>query len=162
MRGADVVTEVPDVGGGAWGAAPLAEIVQALQGRLEPGQGQRPGRPTDATWVHRAKIPMSEATARLAERASREGRKVSMMEMAAQLLRRPWRASRISRDRMLPDRFIGQSCFPALLLTLSASACWLAGRKQTAYSRSHHSSMTRISGGVWQIFRERPLRLSNC
>jgi hypothetical protein len=90
LLGADVVTEVPDVGGGAWGAARLAEIVQALQGRLEPGQGQRPGRPTDATWVHRAKIPMSEATARkiarLAERASREGRKVSTMQMAAQLL----------------------------------------------------------------------------
>jgi hypothetical protein len=90
LLGADIVTEVPDVGGGVWGAARLAEIVQALQGRLEPGRGQRPGRPTDATWVHRAKIPMSEATARkialLAERASHEGRKVSTMQMAAQLL----------------------------------------------------------------------------
>ncbi len=90
LLGAEVVAEVPDVGGGAWGAARLAEIVQTLQARLEPGQGQRPGRPTDATWVHRAKIPMSEATARkiarLAERASREGRRVSTMQMAAQLL----------------------------------------------------------------------------
>ena len=90
LLGADVMAEAPDVGGGVWGAARLAEIVQALQGRLEPGRGQRPGRPTDATWVHRAKIPMSEATsrkiARLAERASREGRKVSTMQMAAQLL----------------------------------------------------------------------------
>lgn len=90
LLGAEVVTDVPDVGGGVWGAARLAEIVQALQARLEPGCGRRPGRPTDAAWVHRAKIPMSEATAhkiaRLAERASREGRKVSTMQMAAQLL----------------------------------------------------------------------------
>ncbi len=90
LLGADVVTEGPDVGGGVWGAARLAEIVQALQGRLEPGRGQRPGRPTDATWGHRAKIPMREMTARkialLAEGASRKGRKVSTMQMAAQLL----------------------------------------------------------------------------
>jgi hypothetical protein len=90
LLGAKIAAETPEVGGGAWGAARLAEIVQTLQARLEPGQGQRPGRPTDATWVHRAKIPMSDATARkiarLAELASREGRKVSTMQMAAQLL----------------------------------------------------------------------------
>ncbi len=84
LLGADVVAEVPDVGGGVWGAARLAEIVQALQGRLEPG------RPTNATGVHQAKILMSEATARkiarLAELASRAGRKISTMQMAAQLL----------------------------------------------------------------------------
>lgn len=43
LLGAEVVAEVPDVGGGAWGAARLAEIVQTLQARLEPGQGQGPG-----------------------------------------------------------------------------------------------------------------------
>jgi hypothetical protein len=88
--GAEVVGEVPDAGGGAFGAARLAAVVAGLRSRLTPGQGKRPGRPTDASWVRRPKIPMSEATerrlARLAEQASREGRKVSPMQLAAQIL----------------------------------------------------------------------------
>lgn len=88
--GAKVVGQVPETGGGAFGAARLARIVAALQTRLEPGQGARAGRPTDPTWVEHPKVPMSEATfrklTRLAERASAEGRKVSPMQMAAQLL----------------------------------------------------------------------------
>jgi hypothetical protein len=90
LLGAKVVGSVPDVGGGAFGAARLARIVGALQARLEPGQGRRAGRPTDASWVCHPKVPMSEATerklARLAERASTPERKVSPMQMAAQLL----------------------------------------------------------------------------
>jgi hypothetical protein len=88
--GAKVVTKVPHTGGGAFGAARLDHIVAALQARLEPGQGIRPGRPTNADWVRHPKVPMSEATrqrlTRLAEQGSAGGRKVSPMQIAAQIL----------------------------------------------------------------------------
>jgi hypothetical protein len=88
--GARVVCQVPDVGGGAFGMARLAAIIAELQARLQPGQGQRPGRPTDANWVHHPKVPMSDHTQRalerLAELVSTPGRKVSPMQLAAQLL----------------------------------------------------------------------------
>jgi hypothetical protein len=88
--GAEVVRPVPETGGGAFGAARLARIVERLQARLVPGQGKRAGRPSDASWVRHPKVPMSEETDRrlrlLAERASAGGRKVSPMQIAAQLL----------------------------------------------------------------------------
>jgi hypothetical protein len=88
--GAKVVARVPDTGGGAFGAARLAAIVAHLQSRLVPARGRRTGRPTDATWVHHPKVPMSEATERrladLARQASTEGRRVSPMQVAAQIL----------------------------------------------------------------------------
>jgi hypothetical protein len=88
--GAKVVVRVPHTGGGAFGAARLARIVADIQARLQPGQGIRPGRPTDANWTQHPKVPMSEATrqrlARLAEQSSAGGRKVSPMQIAAQLL----------------------------------------------------------------------------
>jgi len=88
--GAQVVTQVPATGGGAFGAARLARIIEALQARLVPGQGRRAGRPSDASWVRHPKVPMSAATEqrlmRLAERASTAGRKVSPMQLAAQIL----------------------------------------------------------------------------
>ena len=88
--GAKVVGQVPDTGGGAFGAARLAHIVQAMQARLAPGQGRRPGRPTDASWVRHPKVPMSDATrqrlARLAEQSSTPKRKISPMQIAAQIL----------------------------------------------------------------------------
>jgi len=88
--GAKVVTRMPHTGGGAFGAARLARIVVALQAHLEPGQGIRPGRPTDANWVRHPKVPMSEATrqrlTRLAEQSRTGGRKVSPMQLAAQIL----------------------------------------------------------------------------
>ena len=88
--GARVVVRVPHTGGGAFGAARLARIVANIQARLEPGQGLRPGRPTDASWTQHPKVPMSDATrqrlARLAEQSSVGGRKVSPMQIAAQLL----------------------------------------------------------------------------
>jgi hypothetical protein len=90
LLGAKVVGAVPDTGGGAFGAARLARAVAALQTRLAPGRGRRPGRPTDANWVRHPKVPMSEATvrklARLAEEASTPQRQVSPMQVAAQLL----------------------------------------------------------------------------
>ena len=88
--GAKIVTKVPHTGGGAFGAARLGHIVGAIQARLEPGQGIRPGRPTDASWTRHPKVPMSEATrqrlALLAEQSSTGGRKVSPMQIAAQIL----------------------------------------------------------------------------
>jgi hypothetical protein len=88
--GAKVVGTVPDTGGGAFGAARLARIVASMQARLKPGQGRRPGRPTNAEWVRHPKVPMSDETqqrlAQLAEQSSRGGRKVSPMQIAAQIL----------------------------------------------------------------------------
>lgn len=88
--GAEVVGQVPDTGGGAFGAARLAHIVEGLQTRLVPGQGKRPGRPSDASWELRPKVPMSRATERrlirLAEKASTDRRKVGPMQVAAQIL----------------------------------------------------------------------------
>ena len=88
--GAKIVGQVPETGGGAFGAARLTKCVESLQGRLVPGQGKRAGRPSDANWVRHPKIPMSESTRqqllRLAERASASGRKVSPMQIAAQIL----------------------------------------------------------------------------
>jgi hypothetical protein len=88
--GAERVARVPDTGGGAFGAARLGRIVEALQARLVPGQGRRAGRPSDPSWVRHPKVPMSEATERrlirLAEQASTSGRKVSPMQLAAQIL----------------------------------------------------------------------------
>src|SRR5438132_9882285 len=90
LLGARVVGKVPEVGGGAFGAARLSRIVAALQRRLAPSRGRRAGRPTDTSWVRHPKVPMSEATeyklAQLAQRASTPERKVSPMQMAAQLL----------------------------------------------------------------------------
>jgi hypothetical protein len=88
--GAEIVAQVPDTGGGAFGAARLAKCIESVQSRMVPGQGKRPGRPSDASWVRHPKIPLSETTRqrllRLAERASAGGRKVSPMQIAAQIL----------------------------------------------------------------------------
>jgi hypothetical protein len=88
--GAEIVGQVPEAGGGAFGAARLGEIVVQLQGRLKPSQGKRPGRPTDPAWIKSPKVPMSRKTeaklAKLAERVSKAGRRVSPMQLAAQLL----------------------------------------------------------------------------
>jgi len=85
--GSKVVGEVPDTGGGAFGMSRLASL---LRTRLEPGQGRRPGRPSDPLWVLQRKVPMSEETlerlTQLAESISTAERKVSPMQVAAQLL----------------------------------------------------------------------------
>jgi hypothetical protein len=87
LLGARLVGEVPDVGGGVFGMARLAHL---LHQRLTPSQGERPGRPTDPTWVLRSKVPLSEATAQrlaqIAEELSTPERKVNPMQVAAQLL----------------------------------------------------------------------------
>ena len=88
--GAKIVAQVPDTGAGAFGAARLARVVETIQARLVPGHGLRPGRPTDASWVRHPKVPMSDATRHrldlLAERFSTNGRKISPMQIAAQII----------------------------------------------------------------------------
>lgn len=90
ILGAKIVDQVPHTGGGAFGAYRLAEIVSRLQNRLAPAQGKRPGRPTAVEWVHHRKLPMSDKVFKrleeLAEKASTKDRKVSPMQLAAQLL----------------------------------------------------------------------------
>src|SRR5579864_3946966 len=87
LFGAKIVGEVPDVGGGPFGMARLAHLMHA---RLTPSQGERPGRPTDPNWVSRPKVPMSEETVRrlaaIAQEVSTAERRVSPMQVAAQLL----------------------------------------------------------------------------
>ena len=85
--GAKVVRQIPETGGGAFGAARLGVL---LQRRLLPQVGERPGRPSDASWRHRSKVPMSDETLeqlrQLASRFSNSSRKVSPMQVAAQIL----------------------------------------------------------------------------
>ena len=85
--GAKIVGTVPDYSAGAFGAASLAKI---LRKRLEPGQGRRPGRPSNPNWSKRPKVPMAEKTEQrlkqLASLMSDDERQVSPMQVAAQLL----------------------------------------------------------------------------
>src|SRR5689334_16642572 len=87
MLGAEIVGDVPDVGGGPFGMARLAHI---MQHRLIPSYGERPGRPTDTSWETRPKVPMSQATHRRLEEIATKmispERRVSAMQVAAQLL----------------------------------------------------------------------------
>lgn len=85
--GAKIGDPVPDVGGGAFGMARLGAL---LSNRLTPIRGKRPGRPSDPLWVENRKVPMSEATLQrleeLAQQLSSDERRVSPMQVAAQLL----------------------------------------------------------------------------
>lgn len=85
--GANVVGAVPEYSAGAFGVARLA---QTLRERLEPGRGKRPGRPSVAHWSKRSKIPLAVETEdrleQLARLLSDEHRKVSPMQVAAQIL----------------------------------------------------------------------------
>jgi hypothetical protein len=87
MLGAEIVGEVPDVGGGPFGMARLAHLMHEV---LTPSRGERPGRPTNPNWVTRCKVPMSDATLQrlteLATEMSTAERKISPMQVAAQLL----------------------------------------------------------------------------
>jgi hypothetical protein len=84
---ATVVGTVPDYSAGAFGAAILAKT---LRDRLEPGRGKRPGRPSNRRWTKRSKVPMAVETEirlkRLAKMLSDDDRKVTPMQVAAQLL----------------------------------------------------------------------------
>ncbi len=85
--GAQVVGTVPDYSAGAFGVAKLA---QTLRERLEPGRGKRPGRPSNPRWSKRSKVPLAAETEERLEQLARllsdEHRKVSPMQVAAQIL----------------------------------------------------------------------------
>ncbi|HVT15780.1 MAG TPA: hypothetical protein VHQ90_06285 [Thermoanaerobaculia bacterium] len=85
--GAKVVGTVPDYSAGAFGVAKLA---RTLRERLEPGRGKRPGRPSNPHWSKRSKVPLAAETEERLEQLARilsdEHRKVSPMQVAAQLL----------------------------------------------------------------------------
>jgi hypothetical protein len=85
--GANYTGRLPDVGGGAFG---MARVAQVLHERLAPSAGKRPGRPTNGLWTEHRKVPMSaetlESLQELSARLSSERRKVSPMQLAAQLL----------------------------------------------------------------------------
>ena len=88
--GAKIVGQVPDTGGGAFGAARLAKCVEHLQGRLVPGQGKRRRPPqrcqlgTPPENPHERRHPAAPPPPGRA--ASASGRKVSPMQIAAQIL----------------------------------------------------------------------------
>jgi hypothetical protein len=80
LLGAKIVGEVPDVSDGAFG---MARLAHCLHQRLTPSQGnvradRRPKVPVSKT--------MAETLAQLAEALSTAERKVSPMQMAAQML----------------------------------------------------------------------------
>jgi hypothetical protein len=90
VMGAELLGRIPETGGGAFGAAHMAEIVTELRHRLKPGRGLRPGRPTNPNWARHPKVPMSDQTMRILRRLANESstpdRKVSPMQVAAHLL----------------------------------------------------------------------------
>jgi hypothetical protein len=85
--GAAVVGTVPDFSAGAFGVAKLA---RTLRERLEPGRGKRPGRPSNPNWCKRSKVPLAPETEErleeLARMLSDERRRISPMQVAAQIL----------------------------------------------------------------------------
>jgi hypothetical protein len=85
--GATVVGTVPAYSAGAFGVAALANT---LRERLEPSVGKRPGRPSNAAWSKRPKVPMApETEERLKELShllSEGERRVSPMQVAALIL----------------------------------------------------------------------------
>jgi hypothetical protein len=100
LLGAKIVGRVPDVGGGAFGMARLAHF---LHQKLTPSQGERPGRPTNPSWIVRPKVPMSQATAeklaQIAKALSSPQRKVSPMQVAAQLVEEAVARVRVKKVR---------------------------------------------------------------
>ena len=104
LFGAKIVGQVPDVGGGPFGMARLAHLMHQ---RLTPSRGERPGRPTDASWSARPKVPMSKGTqqrlAEIAEEMSTPERRVSPMQVAAQLLEAAVANVRVGEDTQRPE-----------------------------------------------------------
>ena len=120
--GEKVVAKVPHTGGGAFGQRRLARIVADIQARLEPGQGLRPGRPTDASWVRHPKVPMSEATRqRLVSPGRAEQRRRAQGQPDADrrpdprgCLERPAGAIAATTETLIIRRWTCLSCRPSL------------------------------------------------
>jgi len=74
---------------GTW-SEKLGSFGERLRSRLAPGQGERPGRPSDPSWTVQRKLSMSEDTLealeRMAESLSTPERRVSPMQVAALLV----------------------------------------------------------------------------
>jgi len=72
------------------GADQLKALGARLRQRLEPGRGERPGRPSDPSWTVQRKLSMNEETLALLEQAadavSNDERRVSPMQIAALLI----------------------------------------------------------------------------
>lgn len=85
--GATVVGKVPDYSAGAFG---IARLAKTLRERLQPSAGKRPGRPSNPDWRGRSKVPMGPKTEerlrQIARLLSDEDRRVSPMQVAAQIL----------------------------------------------------------------------------
>ncbi len=75
---------------GRWEMVGVTRLGRRLRARLAPGQGERPGRPSDPTWTVQRKLSMSPKTlaalATLAETMSTPERRVSPMQVAALLV----------------------------------------------------------------------------
>lgn len=75
---------------GTWEWVGVTGFGRRLRARLAPGQGERPGRPSDPTWTVQRKLSMSPETLaaleRLAEAMSTPERRVSPMQVAALLV----------------------------------------------------------------------------
>jgi len=88
ILGAKIVAEVPETGGGAFGASRLAQIVARLQGRVEPADEKRSGPAVNGD--HAYQLPLSDATFKkledLAAKISTDACKVAPMQLAAELL----------------------------------------------------------------------------
>lgn len=72
------------------GTDTLETLGARLRQRLEPGRGERPGRPSDPSWTIQRKLSMNEQTLALLEQAadavSNDERRVSPMQIAALLI----------------------------------------------------------------------------
>ena len=90
--GESLGTVTPGGLGGGGGKAHLPRRLFDDKASLQPGQGKRPGRPTDPSWTERHKVPMSHETFNLlvrgAKRESVGKRKVTPMQVAARLIER--------------------------------------------------------------------------
>ena len=68
----------------------LKALGERLRERLEPGRGERPGRPSDPTWTIQRKLSMNTDTLStleiIAKEISSDERRVSPMQIAALLI----------------------------------------------------------------------------
>ncbi len=75
---------------GTWEMDDLAIFGDKLRSRLAPGQGERPGRPSDPNWTVQRKLSMNPKTLaaleRLAEQLTTSERSVSPMQVAAMIV----------------------------------------------------------------------------
>jgi hypothetical protein len=87
-------------GRGTWELNELATLGERLRRRLAPGQGERPGRPSDPSWTVQRKLSMTPETLAALERLAAElttpERSVSPMQVAAMLVEEA--AVRLSAD----------------------------------------------------------------